>query len=479
MPPDGSYAFRGGNAVVGAPSQCKSCKHWYGLASLTLWVDACNHIIEWEDTSMDLAMDFIRQKFYDSKEARKTYVNTVPQTCLEQADGLMCYRCVGINVVGHEKGMLRPGTERFTSDWCRMRMKQRRPCTTQVAKKIQKACQAALERFERQNPGGVPTPRVNLREVQMALYSHPGFGYAGDFNQRLGPGIVLAYSCVKCGFVPAQPNAWVRTVPHDMLDVEGGTTGSWGRWQCCSYDCGKMWGRHGDRGWDYRVIITPAETATPITDEKVKAIEDESVTLFEPEYVDRAQLNFFGHGTHVQETTVTVLKTAVFASVIRTQNGDIPLDDKLLNAERKLCYDAIEHLNNDVYRTIVTSVETTLVKTMTVEKLFTDHGNAPFCENVSCSQRLFQGSTRGFFASKSLHMFNDDERDIFLDSILPFFNLEDADGSPNSAMQTDGMPKAWARARERQAKAIADMEARYWTPEAYADRCRRWEQKKR
>jgi len=196
----------------------------------------------------------------------------------------------------------------------------------------------------------------------------------------------------------------------------------------------------------------------------VKAIEDESVTLFEPEYVDRAQLNFFGHGTHVQETTVTVLKTAVFASVIRTQNGDIPLDDKLLNAERKLCYDAIEHLNNDVYRTIVTSVETTLVKTMTVEKLFTDHGNAPFCENVSCSQRLFQGSTRGFFASKSLHMFNDDERDIFLDSILPFFNLEDADGSPNSAMQTDGMPKAWARARERQAKAIADMEARYWTP---------------
>ena len=60
--PDGSYAFRGGNAVVGAPLQCKSCKQWYGLASLTIWVDACNHIIEWEDTIKDLAMDYIRKK---------------------------------------------------------------------------------------------------------------------------------------------------------------------------------------------------------------------------------------------------------------------------------------------------------------------------------------------------------------------------------------------------------------------------------
>jgi len=72
------------------------------------------------------------------------------------------------------------------------------------------------------------------------------------------------------------------------------------------------------------VVITPAENATSITDDKVKAIEDDSITLFEPDDVDRAQLNFFGHGTAVQETTITVLKSAVFASVIRSQNGDIP-----------------------------------------------------------------------------------------------------------------------------------------------------------
>ena len=76
-------------------------------------------------------------------------------------------------------------------------------------------------------------------------------------------------------------------------------------------------------------------------------------------------------------------------------------------------------------------------------------------------------------------MFSDDERDIFIDSILPFFNLDEADGSPNSAMQTDGMPKAWKKARARQAKAQADLEARYWTPEAHAARCRRWERKER
>jgi len=178
-----------------------------------VWVDACNHIIEWKDSTMDLAMDFIRKKFYDTKESRNTYVNTVPQTCLEQAHAFMCYRCVGINLIGHEKGMLRPGTVCLTSEWNRIRMKQRKPCATQTARNIQKACQSALERFERINPDGVPTPSVNLREVQMALYSNPAFGCGWDFNQRLGPGIVLAYSCVKCGFVPAQPNTWVRTVP--------------------------------------------------------------------------------------------------------------------------------------------------------------------------------------------------------------------------------------------------------------------------